>query len=82
MTQGILFCIVNQIHRSEIAVAVYTRLIIERKTSTVEWEVFAYPRNEIDEAKRVLGVLREAEEKKRYKKPLRLVRETREYLDC
>lgn len=59
----------------------YTGFVIERKTNGPDWEPFAFPRNDIDEAKRTLSVLREAEEKKRFKRPPRLVRETREYID-
>ena len=60
----------------------YTGLVIERKTGGPDWEPFAFPKDDIEEAKRVLSVLREAEEKKRFKRPLRLVRETREYIDA
>lgn len=59
----------------------HTALHIERKTAMSDWEVVAYPRNDIDEAKKMLSVMREDEAQKRYGKPLRLVRVTREYLD-
>lgn len=59
----------------------YTRFIIERKTSFPEWEVVAHPKNDIEEAKRVLLLLREEEKRRTHTKPLRLIRETREHFD-
>ena len=47
-----------------------------------EWEVVAYPKNDLEAAKSLLHRLRLEEELKQFSKPLRLVRVTREYLDA
>lgn len=59
---------------------VSTKLIIERKfpLSTGLWKNFAYPKDNIEEARKTLDYLREEEAKKKFKGELRLVRETRE----
>lgn len=61
--------------------AIRTHFIIERKTPGSQWDTFAFPKNDLTEARRVLAALREAENQKVFKGELRLVRETREYLD-
>lgn len=58
-----------------------TKLVIERKTFGPEWEEFAHPKNDLDEARILLSNLRKDEESKRYKQPLRLVRKTFEYFE-
>lgn len=54
-------------------------LIIERK-SVFEWEEFAHPGSDINQALEDLKYFKALEIKKRYQRPLRLVRITREIL--
>lgn len=58
----------------------YSTLYIERRTILGDWEVFAYPSNDVVSAKEDLEFFREAESKKKYPKEVRLVRKTKEIL--
>ena len=66
----------------EMIMKTYTGLVIERKAYGPEWEAVAFPKDDIDEAKQVLAKMRAAESAKKFPRPLRLVRETREYIDA
>ena len=58
-----------------------TRFFIERKHTNVGWDIIAHPRNDLPEALELLLTLREKEKTKRYKRPLRLIKETREIIE-
>lgn len=59
------------------------RIIIERKCKTsFNWDIVAYPRNDIEEAKATLKMLKDNERDKKYKGEFRIVRETREIINA